>query len=81
MGERPPTAVFEAPGINLAYSAERLRHDYYLRWVLNPLRIDPETKMPKFADEKGKTPLTDHFEGDAVQQYEAIWQYLHSQKK
>lgn len=81
VGDRPPTAVFEAPGINLAYSAERMRHDYYLRWVLHPLRIDPETKMPKFADESGKTPLTDHFDGDAVKQYEAIWQYLHSQKK
>ncbi|MHA3774048.1 c-type cytochrome [Verrucomicrobiota bacterium sgz303538] len=81
VGERPPTAVFEAPGINLAYSTERLRHDYYLRWVLNPPRIDPDTKMPKFADETGKTPLTEHFDGDAVKQYEAIWQYLHSLKK
>lgn len=81
VGERPPTAVFEAPGINLAYSTARLRHDYYLRWVLNPMRIDPETKMPKFADETGKTPLTDHFDGDAVKQYGAIWQYLHSQKR
>jgi mono/diheme cytochrome c family protein len=81
LGERPATAVFEAPGINLAYSAERLRHDYYLRWVLAPLRIDPDTKMPKFADETGKTPLTDFFDGDAVKQNDAIWHYLHSQAK
>jgi mono/diheme cytochrome c family protein len=81
IGDRHPTAVFEAPGINLAYSVERLRHDYYLRWVLAPTRLDPETKMPKFADEEGKTPLTDILGGDAVKQYEGIWQYLHSLSK
>jgi hypothetical protein len=52
-----------------------------MRWVLNPLRIDPDTKMPKFADEDGKTPLTDFFAGDALKQYEAIWQYIHSAPK
>jgi hypothetical protein len=41
-----------------------------------PQRIDPETKMPKFADETGKTPLTDFFDGDASKQFDAIWQYL-----
>lgn len=79
IGARLPTAVFEAPGIDLAYASERLRPGYYHRWVLNPLRIDPETKMPKFADEEGKTPLTDFFDGDAGKQYEAIWQYLRTQ--
>ena len=53
----------------------------YQRWVLHPLRVDPETKMPKFADEEGKTPLTDFFAGDARQQFEAIWQFLRTLKK
>jgi mono/diheme cytochrome c family protein len=81
VGTRLPTAVFEAPGINLAYSTERLRIGYYHRWVLNPLRIDPETKMPKFADDEGKTPLTDLYDGDAHAQFEAIRQYLRTQAK
>ncbi|HEX8311048.1 MAG TPA: c-type cytochrome [Chthoniobacteraceae bacterium] len=76
LGERAPTAVFEAPGINLAYTPERLRKGYYHRWVLHPLRIDPDTKMPRFSDDDGKTPLTDHYEGVASDQFEGIWQHL-----
>lgn len=81
VGENPATAPFEAPGTNLALSAKRLRHDYFTRWLYSPLRIDPETKMPRFADEEGNTPLTDHYEGKASEQFEAIWQYLQSVSK
>jgi hypothetical protein len=81
IGERLPTAVFEAPGINLNYSAERLRHGYYLRWVLYPQRVDPETKMPRFSNDEGRTPLTEHYEGKADEQAEAIWHYLHTLKR
>jgi mono/diheme cytochrome c family protein len=81
VGDRKATAVFEAAGINLLYAHERLRPEYYRRWVLFPLRIDPETKMPRFSDDTGKTPLTDFFGGDANQQFNAIWQYMGTLKK
>ncbi len=81
VGDKPGTAVFEAPGTNLALTRERLRHDYYLRWVLHPQRLDPETKMPRFADDDDKTPLTDFFEGKASAQFDAIWHFLQSLKK
>ena len=81
VGERPATAVFEAPGVNFAYAHERLRHEYYHRWVMHPLRIDPETKMPKFADEEGKTPLTQFYDGDARKQFDAVWEYLRTLSK
>jgi mono/diheme cytochrome c family protein len=81
LADRAATAVFEAPGPNLALTPARLRKEYFHRWVLTPTRIDPETKMPKFADEEGKTPLTDFFEGHAGPQFEAIWQYLQTFKK
>ena len=81
LGKRPATAVFEAPAPNLAYAHERLRKEYFHRWTLFPLRIDPETKMPRFADDDGKTPLTDFFGGDASAQFEAIWQYLQTFRK
>ncbi len=80
VGDKPGTAVFEAPGINLALSQRRLRHDYTLRWMLHPQRIDPETKMPRFSDDDGKTPLTDTLDGDAVRQFEAVWHFLESLK-
>ncbi|MDR3401183.1 MAG: cytochrome c [Chthoniobacter sp.] len=76
LGDRAATAVFEAPGPNLAWAPKRLRKEYFLRWALAPTRIDPDTKMPKFADEEGKTPLTDFFHGQADEQFDAIWQYL-----
>lgn len=81
VGERAATAVFEAPGPNFARSYERLRKGYYHRWVMHPLRIDPDTKMPRFADDEGKTPLTDFYDGNARQQFEAIWQYLRTLTK
>lgn len=75
-GSRPATAAFEAPGNNLASSTARLRRTYYDRWMLAPNRIDPSTKMPRFADEDGLTALTDVEDGDAAAQFGAIWEHL-----
>jgi mono/diheme cytochrome c family protein len=72
----PPFAPFEAPAVNFAYSAERLRKDYYHWWVHNPLKVDPQTKMPAFERDDGKTPITTVYEGDARKQFEAVWHYL-----
>ncbi len=72
------TAVFEAPGINLGTTSERIRKAYYHRWLLAPLRIDADTKMPKFSEDGVATQLTDVLGGKAVEQFEAIWQYLRS---
>lgn len=76
IGDQKPVQVFEREGINFKFAAQRLRHDYYSRWLLDPPRIDPESKMPKFADAKGKTPHTKYYGGDAVKQFEAIWQFI-----
>lgn len=80
VGEKNATAVFEAPGPNLAHVKERIRKDYYDRWLLHPTRIDPETKMPRFSNDDGMTPLTDLLEGKASEQFDAIWQYLQTVK-
>jgi mono/diheme cytochrome c family protein len=80
VGKAPPLAPFEAPAVNFAYSKDRLRKEYFHRWVHNPIRIDPNTKMPAFEREDGKTTITSSFDGDARKQFEAIWQYLLSGK-
>mgnify|MGYP000193233382 CR=1 FL=1 len=54
----------------------RLRHDFYVRWLADPLRIDADARMPKYADDKGKTAFTGVRDGDAKRQFEAIWQHL-----
>ena len=46
-----------------------------MRWIHDPLRIDPAGKMPRFDDAEGKTGLP-AFNSDAKSQFEAIWQYL-----
>ena len=76
VGDTPATAVFEAPAINFKETAERLRRGYFLRWVLAPTRLDPETKMPKYADAEGMTQLTDIFDGKGTEQFDAVRQYL-----
>ena len=38
--------------------------------------MDPETKMPRYSDAKGRTQLRSVFDGDAKRQFEAIRQYL-----
>lgn len=68
--------VFESEGLNLAHSAERLRRSYFHRWMRLPMAIDPQTKMPAYFDEDGKSPLAEVFGGDAIRQLDAIWEYL-----
>jgi len=68
--------VFESQGVNLAYTGARVQKSFFHRWVRNPLRIEPATKMPVYFDAEGKSPLTDDYNGDAEKQIEAIRQYV-----
>ena len=47
-----------------------------MRWLLDPPRIDPDSRMPKYADAKGKTAFTEVLGGDANKQFDAIWHYF-----
>jgi mono/diheme cytochrome c family protein len=76
VGEQKALAPFEAPAPNFAYVTERLRREYYERWMMKPQRVLPGTRMPDFADSEGKTPLKNVFDGDAHKQFEALWNYL-----
>ncbi|MEC9047415.1 MAG: c-type cytochrome [Planctomycetota bacterium] len=76
VGDNKATQVFEREGINLLTARGRLRHEYYTRWLADPTRLDPDARMPKYADDKGKTAFTDVLGGKAADQFEAIWQFL-----
>jgi mono/diheme cytochrome c family protein len=76
VAKQPPFAPFEAPAVNFMYTSERINKDYYHRWVHNPLKLDPNTKMPAFERDDGKTTIVNVYDGDARKQFEAIWQYL-----
>ena len=73
---REPLQVFEAQGINFARVGSRLQPEFYLRWMLDPLRVDPQSRMPDYFDEDARSVLVDVLEGDAKKQIEAIRQYL-----
>ncbi|MFC4992667.1 c-type cytochrome [Rubritalea tangerina] len=77
-GEAKPIAVFEAPGVNLQFAGDRLRMDFYHRWMRDPQRIDPQTIMPKYFVDENATTLTEPLEGDGQKQMEAIWNWMQS---
>ncbi|HEU4418270.1 MAG TPA: c-type cytochrome [Planctomycetota bacterium] len=78
VGDKPAIQPFERIGIELVTARGRLRHEYYTRWLQDPPRLDPDARMPKYSDAKGRTAFTEILGGDAAQQFEAIWQYLGS---
>jgi len=78
VGKQPPTAAFEVQGINFDLSAQRLRREWYDRWMDHPASVTPNTKMPQYAP-AGKS-LNSAFEGDGAKQFDAIWHYLQSVK-
>jgi mono/diheme cytochrome c family protein len=78
LGDQPAVQVFEREGVELLLARRRLRHEYYMRWLLDPTRLDPESRMPKYADAKGRTALHEVLDGDAARQFAAIWQFLGS---
>jgi hypothetical protein len=65
-----------AQGINFAHTRERLRDEFYLRFVLDPPRYDVTTRMPKLSTDGRKTNATAILDGDARKQFEEIWQFI-----
>ena len=76
VANQPAQAPFEAPAPNFMRVTDRLRIEYYYRWMRNPLRVDPETKMPQFDFGDGKTGITTILDGDSHKQFEALWNYM-----
>ena len=62
-------------GPDLAGMNQRVRYEWYLRWLEQPQRMQPGTRMPQvFTD--GKSLLATVLNGDATAQADAIWGYL-----
>ena len=79
IGPLPPTgdkSTLLAPGINFALTRERIRHDFYRRFTLDPPRYEVTTRMPKLVVDGRTTKVKNIFDGDARQQFEAVWHYL-----
>ncbi len=62
-------------GPDLARTHERVRLDWYTRWMHQPQRLAPGTKMPSnFLDGKSLIPAV--YNGDGDRQIEALWAYF-----
>jgi hypothetical protein len=62
-------------GIDMTLMPRRLRRDWFHRYVVDPQKFRPGTRMPSSWPE-GQTFLTDVLGGDTARQVEAIWVYL-----
>jgi mono/diheme cytochrome c family protein len=67
-----------AVGIPFLYMRERLREEFFHRFVLDPPRYDLQAKMPKFIADGKTTKITTVFGGNARRQVDAIWHYIQS---
>ena len=72
---------FEGQGVNFASVGARMQPAFLLRWILDPLRVDPQSRMPDYFDEDGRSVLVDVLDGDAKKQIKAIRQYLQQGNK
>jgi cytochrome c551/c552 len=65
-----------APGINFAHTRERLRYDYYQRFMLDPPRYDIATRMLKLSADGRTTSAKTILDGDARRQFDALWHFM-----
>ena len=73
---KPPEAPFESRGIDFVHVKDRLRADFFRRWIGNPIQFDRAVPMPRFSPDGKTTSVKSIFDGDAQRQFGAIWQYL-----
>ena len=76
MGSQKALAGEDTETINFALVPERLRRSYYERFLTDPPRLLPGTKMPQFINPDRTTALKDILDGDADRQFDALWNYF-----
>jgi mono/diheme cytochrome c family protein len=79
-GAKKALQVFEGQGPNLQVAGERLRYDYFQRWLHWPQRISPTTIMPRYTKDRDTGVQPQPFDGKAEQQFDAVWQWMKTLK-
>jgi cytochrome c553 len=62
-------------GPDLALTSQRVRPDWYRRWMHNPQRLAPGTRMPQNFND-GRSAFAGVLNGDAETQIDALWAYF-----
>jgi mono/diheme cytochrome c family protein len=74
-GDRSPEGPPEEWAPELRLAGRRLRAEWIVRWLLDPQRVLPGTKMPSFFADADSGP-NDVLDGDEERQILALWDYL-----
>ena len=72
LNEADPAAV----GPDLTTIAQRIRRDWFERWLDDPARIHTGTVMPKIFTKGSPATIQSVLDGDASRQKAALWAYL-----
>ena len=67
------------PALDLTTVVQRLQHDWFAKYLVDPASLRPGTRMPSFWPE-GKAANKDILNGDTSHQIESIWAYLSAGK-
>ncbi len=70
---------FKAEGIqsiDMTTMTKRLRPEWFVRYVRDPMTFRPGTRMPSAWPKEGKSYLPTVFDGDSDKQIAAVWTYL-----
>ena len=67
------------PALDLTLMTQRLKHDWFVRYLPDPAALRPGTRMPTFWPD-GKAANQDILGGDPRHQIEAIWAFLSAGK-
>jgi len=62
--------------LHFANTPRRLRQSFFERFTHDPQRILPGTQMPQYGTENGKSTVSDILDGDADEQFNAIWYFM-----
>ncbi len=76
IGSEAPYAEFEIGAINFVETAPRLRRGWFDRWMRDPRRIDPASRMPTYSNGEGGSQIEEILGGNLERQFEAIWTAL-----
>ncbi|MBX3357519.1 MAG: c-type cytochrome [Phycisphaeraceae bacterium] len=71
-GDSPSTGT---PGPSITAFAERLRYDWFSRYMKDPGRVKQGTRMTNFF-QTGQSTITEVYGGNTQQQIDALWSYF-----
>lgn len=70
----PPTVALNARGTDLTMLGDRIRREWFDRWVRNPVRIVPRMEMPAI-----QTPVHGVLGDDLDRQIDSVWEMLNTE--